>query len=485
MRKNIIYIMCSAALLASCGIYTKYEPQTSIPQNICGDSIAVTTDSATLIDWRELFTDPNLQALIERGLAQNTDLLSAEQRIKESEATLLSARLAFLPSFALAPQGGVSSFDKSKGAWTYSLPATASWELDIFGRMRNAKQQAKALLAQSHDYKQAVRTQLIASIANTYYTLQMLDDQLSISQQTEKAWQETVTTTKALMQAGQSNEAAVSQMEAQLETVRTSILDIKEQINQTENSMSLLLAETPASTTASPPALSQGEGAGYAKTTVLPSEDAIQPSEDAALPSLPLGEGRGGAASIPLSFLRNRPDIRSAERQMEAAFYGVNQARSAFYPQVTLSGSAGWTNTNGVAIVNPAKFLAQAVGSLTFPLFNRGQNIANLKIAKAQQEEAKLSFQQALLNAGSEVNDALTAYQTATAKSAHYDRQVASLENALRSTKLLMQHGNTTYLEVLTAHQTLLTAQLQQTANRFACVQSLITLYHALGGGQE
>lgn len=474
--------MCSAALLASCGIYTKYEPQTSIPQNICGDSIAVITDSATLIDWRDLFTDPQLQGLINRGLAQNTDLLSAEQRIKESEATLLSARLAFLPSFALAPQGGVSSFDKSKGAWTYSLPATASWELDIFGRMRNAKQQAKALLAQSHDYKQAVRTQLIASIANTYYTLQMLDDQLSISQQTEQAWQETVTTTKALMQAGQSNEAAVSQMEAQLETVRTSILDLKEQINQTENSLSLLLA--------SPPALSQGEGAGYAKTTVLPSEDAIQPSKDAALSSLPLGEGRGGALgsaspAFPLSFLRNRPDIRSAERQMEAAFYGVNQARSAFYPQVTLSGSAGWTNTNGVAIVNPAKFLAQAVGSLTFPLFNRGHNIANLKIAKAQQEEAKLSFQQALLNAGSEVNDALTAYQTATAKSAHYDRQVASLENALRSTKLLMQHGNTTYLEVLTAQQTLLTAQLQQTANRFACVQSLITLYHALGGGQE
>lgn len=452
MKKSIVYIVCSAALLSSCGIYSNYESQTTIPESIYGDSIAVTTDSASLVDWRNMFTDQQLQALIEKGLAQNTDLLSAEQRIKEAEATLLSSRLAFLPSFAIAPQGGVSSFGGSKGAWTYSLPVTASWELDIFGRMRNAKQQARALVSQSHDYKQAVRTGLIANIANAYYTLLMLDKQLSISQQTEAAWQETVLATKALMRAGQSNEAAVSQMEAQLESVRTSILDLKEQINQTENSLSLLLAETP------------------------------QKHERSENPA-PVGEGWGGG--IALSLLRNRPDVRSAERQIEAAFYGINQARSAFYPQVSLSGSTGWTNSSGAMIVNPAKFLAQAIGSLTLPLFNRGQNIANLKIAKAQQEEAKLSFQQTLLNAGSEVNDALTAYQTATAKSAHYDRQVASLEKALSSTKLLMQHGNTTYLEVLTAQQNLLSAQLQQTANRFACSQSLITLYNALGGGQE
>lgn len=452
MKRQIITIVCSTTLLTSCGIYTKYEPQTAIPDNLCGDSITAATDSASMLDWRDIFTDPQLQSLIERGLAQNTDLLTAEQRIKKAEATLLSSKLAFLPSFALSPQGGVSSFDGSKGSWTYSLPVTASWELDIFGRMRNAKQQAKSLLAQSHDYKQAVRTQLIASVANTYYTLLMLDEQLAISKQTETAWQETVSATRALMQAGQSNEAAVSQMEASLASVRTSILDLKEQINQTENSLSLLLAETP------------------------------QKHERTKTPS-PVGEGWGGA--IPLSLLQNRPDVRQAERAIEAAFYGVNQARSNFYPQITLSGSAGWTNSVGSAIVNPGKFLAQALGSLTLPLFNRGQNIAQLKIAKAQQEEAKLAFQQTLLNAGTEVNDALTAYQTATRKATLYEDQISSLETALRSTKLLMQHGNTTYLEVLTAQQSLLSAQLQQTTNHLACVQSLITLYHALGGGQE
>lgn len=444
--------MCSAALLTSCGIYTKYQPQTAIPDNLCGDSIAVDTDSASMLDWRTFFTDPHLQALIDTALHQNTDLLTAEQRIKEAEATLLSSKLAFLPSFALSPQGGVSSFDGSKGSWTYSLPVTASWEIDIFGRMRNAKQQAKALLAQSHDYKQAVRTQLIASVANAYYTLMMLDEQLAISQHTETAWMETVSATKALMKAGQSNEAAVSQMEASLAGVRTSILDLKEQINQTENSLSLLLAETP-------------QKHGRSKN-----------------PS-PIGDYRRGA--VQLSLLQNRPDVRQAERGIEAAFYGVNQARSNFYPQITLSGNAGWTNSAGSLIVNPGKFLAQAIGSLTQPLFNRGQNIAQLKIAKAQQEEAQLAFQQTLLNAGTEVNDALTAYQTATAKAALYEDQISSLQTALHSTKLLMQHGNTTYLEVLTAQQTLLSAQLQQTANRFTCTQSLITLYQALGGGQE
>lgn len=280
----------------------------------------------------------------------------------------------------------------------------------------------------------------------------MLDEQLAISQQTDTVWQESVSATRALMRAGKSNEAVVSQMEASLASLRTSILDLKEQINQTENSLSLLLGETP------------------------------QKHERSKTPS-PIGEGWGG--TVPLSLLQNRPDVRQAERAVEAAFYGVNQARSNFYPQISLSGSVGWTNSIGSAIVNPGKFLAEALGSLTMLLLSRGQNIAQLKIAKAQQEEAKLAFQQALLNAGSEVNDALTAYQTATAKTTLYETQIASLQTALRSTKLLMQHGSTTYLEVLTAQQSLLAAQLQQTANRFACTQSLITLYHALGGGQE
>ena len=411
------------------------------------------TDNLGNLGWREVFTDPHLRVLIEQGLQSTTDLRSAQWRVEEAEATLMSARLSFLPSFALAPQGTVSSFDGGKATQTYSVPVTASWELDIFGRMRNAKQQAKALLEQSHDYRQAVRTQLVSSIANVYYTLLMLDEQLAISERTQQSWKETVDATRALMDAGLANEAAVSQMEATYYSISTSILDLKEQINQTENSLSLLLAESPRS-------VERGKLEGQ----TLPDHLAV---------------------GIPVQMLANRPDVRSAEHSLESAFYATNQARSAFYPSIVLSGSAGWTNSAGSMIVNPGKFLATAIGALTQPLFDRGANIARLKIAKAQQEEAKLSFRQALLNAGSEVNDALVKYQTARNKAGLFEKQVASLEKAYESTSLTMQYGNTTYLEVLTAQQSLLSAQLTQVANRITEIQGLISLYQALGGGCE
>jgi efflux transporter, outer membrane factor lipoprotein, NodT family len=452
--KKIIVLTTATSLLSSCGIYTKYQPAETTPDNLYGEEVAVDdTTNFGNVNWRELFTDPQLQALIEQGLQNNTDLRSAQLQIEEAEAALMSAKLAFLPSFALSPQGTISSFDGGKATKTYTLPVTASWELDIFGRLRNAKQQAKALYAQSKDYQQAVRTQLIAGIANVYYTLLMLDEQLAISQQTEEAWKETVASTRALMDAGLANEAATSQMEAAYYSVQTSILDLKEQINQVENSLALLLAETP-----------RRYERGKLADQRLPEDVAV---------------------GVPMQMLSNRPDVRAAERSLEQAFYATNLARAAFYPSIVLSGSAGWTNSAGSMIVNPGKFLASAVGSLTQPLFNKGQIMAQYRIAKAQQEEASLSFQQALLNAGSEVNDALVACQTSKAKTLLFEKQIQSLEKALESTSLLMEHGTTTYLEVLTARQSLLSAQLSQTANRFTEIQSVINLYQALGGGRE
>lgn len=191
------------------------------------------------------------------------------------------------------------------------------------------------------------------------------------------------------------------------------------------------------------------------------------------------------SVGIPLQLLSNRPDVRVAERDVEQAFYVTNQANAAFYPAITLSGSAGWTNSVGGLIANPGKFVTSALASLTEPLFNRGTLIARRRIAKAQQEEALLAFRQKLLDAGTEVNDALVSYQTSKRKKDNYEQQITALEKAFTSTSLLMEHGNTTYLEVLTAHQTLLGAQLSQTANCFKEIQSLINLYQALGGGQH
>lgn len=393
-----------------------------------------------------------MQELIKKGLQQNTDVQTAKLRVEEAKASLLSAKLAFLPSFALSPQGSLNTAE-SQVSRTYTLPVTASWEIDIFGKLRNSKRQAKAAYAQSEDYKQAVYSSLVANIANTYYTLLMLDEQLEISRTTAETWKETVESTQALMEAGQADEAAVSQMKATYFEVENSVIDLEEQINQVENSLSLLLAETP-----------HRIQRGKLSEQNFPQQLAV---------------------GIPLQMLSNRPDVRVAERELEQAFYVTNQANSAFYPSITLSGSAGWTNSIGGLITNPGKFVTSALASLTEPLFNRGTLIARRKIAKAQQEEALLAFRQELLDAGSEVNDALVSYQTSKKKKENYEQQVASLETAFNSTSLLMEHGNTTYLEVLTARQTLLSAQLSQTANQFKEIQSMINLYQALGGGKE
>ncbi len=442
-------------MLSGCGIYTKYKPATEVPEGLFGEEVNATDSVNSLgnLSWREVFTDPQLQSLIEKGLQNNTNLLTAQQRVKESEATLLSSKLAYLPALALAPQGTASSYDRAKATQTYTLPVTASWELDIFGRVRNGKRQAQALLAQSKDYEQAVKTQLIANIANTYYTLLMLDEQIRIAESTEQVWKESVEKTQALMDVGLTTEAAVAQTEAAYHSVRTTVLDLHDQLKQTENALCNVLAEVPH-------AIGRGKLGGQ----VLPESFSV---------------------GVPLQLLSNRPDVRNAERGLESAFYGVNQARSSFYPSIVLSGSAGWSNNSGAGIVNPGKLLASAVGSLTQPLFNKGQNIAQYKIAKAKQEEARLNFQQTVLNAGVEVNNALTSYQTAKEKSEEYDKQVESLERAVEKTALLMEHGNTTYLEVLTARQTLLSAQLTQVSNRFAQMQSVVTIYQALGGGQQ
>ncbi len=458
MRK-IIYSALLVASLNSCGIYSKYHPVTSVPDKLYGDSVlgkSITEyqDTASLgfIEWRELFKDPLLQQYIECGLSQNTDYQQAMLRVEEAKATLKAAKLAFLPSFAISPQAGVSSFDNNKATQTYSVPLNMSWEIDIFGRMRNAKKQAKALYAKSDDYRQAVRTQVIANVSNLYYTLIALDQQLSLSEKTEEAWRETLTTARALMKAGRYDESGVSQMEATLQSVHTAVFDLKSQIAQTENSMAVILGETPRH---------------YERNADLNLA------------------GDKFAVGVPVQLLAARPDVRQAQRTVEAAFYEVGQARSAFYPSLTLSGSVGWTNSAGTMIVNPGRLLASALGSLVAPVLTRGQNEAQLKIAKAQQEEAKLAFTQTLLNAGKEVNDALTAYQTSEEKEQSIASQVASLQKALKSTTLLMDHGTNTYLEVLTARQSLLSAQLTQVANRLAKTQNIINLYQALGGGQE
>ena len=453
MKSKIVLLGLTAITLSSCGIYSKYKPVTEVPENLYGQEVALNDSSSMATpNCQELFTDPQLQMLIEQALEGNTDLQSASWRIEEAKAALTSSKLAYLPSFMLTPQGGVSSFDHSKAAWSYTGVATASWEIDIFGKLTNAKRRAQAVFAQSHEYKQAVTSSLISNVANLYYTLLMLDEQYSISQQTATNWEASIKAMISMKEAGMSNSAAIAQAQANYLSVKASILELEQQINELENTLSVLIGKVPGD---------------IARGTLRDSHL----SDDLSV-------------GVPLELLAMRPDVRSAELAVASAFYTTNAARSAFYPSINLGGTAGWTNSAGAAVINPGSLLLSALGSLTQPLFNKGLNRAQLKIAKAQQEEAKLAFQQTLLNAGKEVNDALTQIQTTEAKMYIRMEQITALEEAVRSTQLLMQHGSTTYLEVLTAQQGLLAAQLQQVADQFGEIQGKINLYQALGGGR-
>lgn len=440
-------------MLSSCGIYKPYTSPDVKTEGLYRDiSIEDSTNLGNL-PWQELFPDPYLSNFIQKGLENNTDLRVAHLRVTQAETALRMAKLSFLPLFGIDIQGVSSSFDAGKATNTYSLPLTASWEIDIFGKLRNAKKRTQAALEQSKDYEQAVQTSLVASIANMYYTLLLLDAQLDISEKTALNWKNNVKTMQALKEAGMTNEASVSQMEANYFMVEASVHDLQRQIYEVENSLSILLGDVPES-------IERGT-----------LQDFIAPEYI--------------SVGIPLHQLANRPDIRAAERTLEQAFFATAEAKSAFYPSLVLNGSAGWTNNVGAMIINPGKLLLSAIGSLTQPLFYRGALRGNLKISQAEQEAAQIQFQQSILNAGSEVINALKQIETAGQKTSWREKQIASLEMAVTSTELLMKHGNATYLEVLTAQQSLLQAQLVQATDKFEEIQGVINLYHALGGGRS
>ncbi len=454
--KKLLLVAATACLLGSCGIYNRYErPELAVNTDSLyrTDMVADTTSSIATLSWEELFTDPCLQALIREALETNTDLRVARLTVKEAQAQLTSSRLAYLPSLQFDPEGTLSSYDASKASKTYDIGVSASWELDIFGKLTNAKRGARASLEASDAYRQAVQTELIATVAESYYSLLMLDEQVSVTAETVESWKAYVHSLNVLMKAGQADRATVSQAEASRASAEATLVSLQQQVTETENALSTVLGRVPQR-------IERGVLAGQQFPQHL-------------------------SVGVPLELLSRRPDIRQAEASLKQAFYATNQSRSAFYPSITLGGSAGWTNNGGVAITNPGAWLLQAVGSFVQPLFNRGQNIANLKVSKAQQEEALLAFRQSLLDAGKEVNNALSQWQNARKRIEFDSEQVEHLQTTVRDTELLMEHGTTNYLEVLTARQSLLNSRLTLISDRYDEILGVISLYHALGGGAD
>lgn len=458
MRKLVAYSIVAVTavmVFGGCSIYSHYSrPDDISTEGLFGENVS-TVDSTSIasIGWREFFTDPQLQELIEYGLQNNIDLKVAESRIIEAESALRTVRLSYYPSFSFSPQGTLSTYNFDGWGKKYELPVDISWEVDVAGRLFNKKNKARVAYEQSLVNRRSVQTQLISAIANSYYTLLMLDSQLEVSRSTSANWRENVRIMKAMKEAGMTNEASVSQTEANSCSIDASLFDLERQISQVENSLSLILGDAPHS---------------------IPRGRLDQQKIRTEL-----------LVGVPAQLLANRPDVQGAELDLAQAYYTTNLARAAFYPSVNLGGTLGWTNSAGSALTNPGQFLLSFVGGLVQPIFNAGSNRAQLKIAQAQQEQAKLAFVQALLSAGSEVNDAIMQCQTARNKTDVRKRQIAALESAVVSTQQLMRHGESTYLEVLTAQQNLLQAQLSQIADRFEGIQGMINLYQALGGGSN
>ena len=458
--RNIILTASAAAMLGSCGIYNKYErPDVNI-QGIVRDTASISdtlavadTTSFGNLPWRSVFTDSQLQKLIETGLAHNVNMLNAALNVKMVQAQLVSAKLAFLPAISFSPSGTLSSWDGATPSKIYSLPVQASWSIDLFGNLLNAKRSAQMQLLAMKDYQLVVQTGLVSNIANLYYTLMMLDKQLEIVNSMADLTKETLRIMRLQKDMGRVNETGVQSAEANYYSVLAQASDIKRQIREMENSMSLLLGQ-PAQTIAR----------GTLDSQSLPTEF---------------------STGVALQMLSNRPDVHYAEMNLAACFYDTNRARSQFYPSINISGSGAYTNSGGMGIVNPGKWLLSAVGSLTQPIFAHGQLVAGLKVAKAKQEQAFNTWQQAVLSAGSEVSNALVLYNSSAEKAELDGKRVDVLQKNVEMTKQLFNSRSASYLEVVTAQQSLLNAQLAKVQDDFYKMQAVVNLYYALGGGRQ
>ncbi|MBQ7460988.1 MAG: TolC family protein [Bacteroidaceae bacterium] len=450
--KNIILAAAVGLMLTGCGLYKQYETKKEIPAGVMG--VRESGSSTEIVNWRQFFTDPLLQQLIEQALANNTNLASARIAVEQSEASLKAARLGYLPAFSIAPQGALSSFDLSPVTKTYSLPLQMSWDVELFGSITNKKRAAKAVLLQAQCGEEAVRSNLVSAVAQHYSMLQVLDRQLEILMQTDSLWSASLETQKSLWENGKAYSTAVNQMESSWLNVKTQIVDTRRSIRSTENSLCKLLAITPQP-------IARNKWGAHALST-----------------SIALG---GFSAEMLLS----RPDIRLADHAMEEAFYNTQVARAAFFPSLTLSGTLGWTNNGGGVVVDPGKLLLNIMGQLTQPVFMRGQLKAGLRIAKLTQQDLLGKYTQTVIDAGNQVNEALADFQATAEKHEYYHRQVATLHDAYTGTHELMDNGKASYLEVLTAQESLLSAQLSEAMNMYNGTQALIALYIALGGGTK
>ena len=455
--KNIILITGCLIALYSCSTAHHFQRETVSTAGLYGSP--ATIDTATIADkpWRELFSETHLQQLIQEGLENNSDLRIAVQKVVEAESGFALSKAALLPNVsvevnATQTQNPGSLYPPSfLEMGSYQIGAQASWEVDLWGKLRSSKRAAYARLLASDAGKKEVQTRLIANIASAYYTLLGLDAKLDITRQTVKNDLEQVETMKILKESGVVTGAAIVQSEAARYAAEVTIPDLEQQIRETENALCLLLGRTPG-------IIQRGK-----------IDDQIQP---AVL-----------KAGVPARLLDNRPDVMQAEFGVMSAYETTNNARSFFYPAFTLTASRGFVATDLNQFFSPVTYATNLVAGLVQPIFNNKINTARLRVAKAQQEEALINLRNALLNAGQEVQNAMGSYEWSVKKIALRKLQLDALIKSVDFTKELLTYGSANYTEVLTAQTSLLSAQLSSVNDQLQQLNAVVSLYRAVGGG--
>lgn len=457
MHKVLKYSLIGVVALSmtSCGLYKKYEmPESTQITSDMRTAFTETPDSTSLpyLSWQQVFTDPMLQNLIRTALTNNRNLDNARLNVDIARAQLKGAKLSYFPSVAFAPNGGGSSIGGSDMSWSYQLPLQANWEVDVFGKLLNSKRAAEVSLEQAEYYRQSVQSQIVCGVASTYYTLVLLNQQLELTKRTAEIWKEQVESMELMKAAARTTEAAVVQSRANYYNILSTIPELEHQIEVAQNALSLML-------------------------NTMPQKWTVTSELNFDLPASLLG-------GVPVSYLAARPDVHAAERQMAAAYYAVNRARAAFYPNLNISLAGGFTNLLGSMVSNPGKWFIQLAGQLTAPLFSRGQNIATYEAAQAQQKQAMNTFENTVLSAAADAADALSTLRTVDRKREYILLQIDQLQKSVEYTQDLLFSGRSTYLEVLTAQSSLLQAQLSSLACWHTKAAAIISLYQCVGGGR-
>lgn len=470
-NKNILLVIFAGIVfvflgLSSCQVLNRYQTPEMDTSNLYRNDHRenYSGDTATIADipWREYFTDAYLIGLIEESLEHNADLQVAVTTIRQAEANLNMARASYFPTVALTGQvtnTTTSDADKTLGynSQNVSLGIAASWELDIWGKLNRQSRSRYALFLQSHSYRNLIQSSLIANIATSYYSLLALDAQLGITTETVRLLEENVETMMALKEAGMQNvnEAAVEQSRALMLRTKLSIYDLESAIHQMENAISVMLGREPGTI----------ERSSFEAQTV--------PAK--------LSTG------VPAQLLARRPDVMQAELDFRSAFELTNAAQASFYPSVTLNAGSmiGFVAPGFSNFFSSENLLANVIGGITQPIFNRGQLKGNLKIAEARQEATLITFENTVLRAGQEVSDILFSYESSVRKNSIRQEQIDSSQKAVEYTKDLLVAGEANYTEVLTAEQNYLSAQLGEVSDKLEQLQYSVNLYRALGGGAE